>query len=144
MRGGKMYVPIQEIYFLTYRNAEKINQSKSKEILKNCLLIGNRGYISEKLRVDLFNYSNIKLSVPIRKNQHEFVPFSKIISTVRKRIERAISQLSGQFLLHINLAKTCQGLATRITSKLTSFTRVKYLNFFIFKRSLNKIKINLC
>ena len=35
-----MYVPIQEIYFLTYRNVEKINQNKSKEeILKIYRLI---------------------------------------------------------------------------------------------------------
>ena len=125
-------------------NVHDINYLKDiKENFKNCLLIGDRGYISEKLRVDLFNYSNIKLSVPMRKNQHEFVSFSKVKSKIRKRIETAISQLSGQFLLHINLAKTFEGLATRITSKITSFTMIQYLNFFIFKRRLNKIKINL-
>ncbi len=112
--------------------------------LKNCLLIGDRGYISKKFQVDLFNYSNIKLSVPMRKNQHDFVEFSKTKSKIRKRIETAISQLGGQFLVHINLAKTFQGLATRIASKITSFTMIQYLNFFVFKRSLNKIKINLC
>ncbi|MEC5395300.1 IS982 family transposase, partial [Bergeyella sp. RCAD1439] len=35
-------------------------------------------------------------------------------------------------------------LATRIVSKITSFTMIQYLNFFVFKRSLNKLKINLC
>lgn len=114
-----------------------------KESFKNCLLIGDRGYISKKLQVDLFNYSNIKLSVPMRKNQHDFVAYSKTKSKIRKRIETVFSQLNGQFLIHINLAKTFEGLATRITSKITSFTMIQYLNFFVFKRSLNKIKMNL-
>jgi hypothetical protein len=115
-----------------------------KESFKNCLLIGDRGYISKKLQVDLFNYSNIKLSVPMRKNQHDFVAYSKTNSKIRKRIETVFSQLNGQFFIHINLAKTFEGLATRITSKITSFTMIQYLNFFVFKRSLNKIKMNLC
>ena len=115
-----------------------------KEKFKNCLLIGDRGYISKQLQIDLFNYSNIKLSVPMRKNQHDFVVFSKTKSKIRKRIETAISQLNGQFLIHTNLAKTFEGLAVRTASKITSFTMIQYLNFFIFKRSLNKLKINLC
>jgi len=111
---------------------------------ENCLLIGDRGYISKDLQIDLFNHSNINLSVPMRKNQYGFAAFSKTKSRIRKRIETAISQLGGQFLIHINLAKTFQGLATRIASKITSFTMIQYLNFFIFNRSLNKTKINLC
>ena len=112
--------------------------------LQNCLLIGDRGYISKEFQVDLFNYSRINLSVPMRKNQHDFVEFSKMKSKIRKRIETNISQLCGQFTININFAKTFQGLATRIVSKITSFTMIQYLNFFVFKRSLNKLKVNLC
>lgn len=115
-----------------------------KENFKNSLLIGNREYISKDLQVDLFNYSKINLSVPIRKNQHNFVEFSRMKSKIRKRIETNISQLCGQFTININFAKTFQGLATRILSKITSFTMIQYLNLFVFKRSLNKLKINLC
>jgi len=112
--------------------------------LQNCLLIGDRGYISKEFQVDLFNYSRINLSVPMRKNQHNFVDFSRTKSKIRKRIETNISQLCGQFTININFAKTFQGLATRIVSKITSFTMIQYLNFFVFKRGLNKLKINLC
>lgn len=112
--------------------------------LQNCLLIADRGYISKEFQVDLFNYSRINLSVPMRKNQHDFVAFSKMKSKIRKRIETNISQLCGQFTININFAKTFQGLATRIISKITSFTMIQYLNFFVFKRSLNKLKVNLC
>lgn len=114
-----------------------------KDNFQNCTLIGDRGYISKELQVDLFNHSNIQLSVPMRKNQHDFVAFPKAKSKIRKRIETNISQLNGQFSIHTNFAKTFQGLATRILSKITAFTMIQYLNFFIFKRDLNKIKINL-
>ncbi|NAW50060.1 IS982 family transposase, partial [Elizabethkingia argentiflava] len=96
----------------------------------------------KEFQVDLFNYSKIKLSVAMRKNQHDFVAFSKTKSSIRKRIETAISQLNGEFLIQINLAKTFQGLATRIASKISAFTMIQYLNFFVFKRKLNKIKVN--
>lgn len=49
-----------------------------KENFKNCLLFGDRGYISKEFQVDLFNYSKINLSVPMRKNRHNFVEFSRI------------------------------------------------------------------
>jgi hypothetical protein len=115
-----------------------------KENFQNCLLIGDRGYVSKEIQMDLFNYSRINLSVPMRKNQHDFVEFSRMKSKIRKRIETSISQLCGQFTINTNFAKTFQGLATRIVSKITSFTMIQYLNFFVFKRSLNKLKINLC
>jgi len=115
-----------------------------KENFKKLLLIGDRGYISKEFQVDLFNYSNIKLSVSMRKNQHGFVKFSRAKSKIRKRIETAISQLGGQFSININFAKFFLRLATRIASKIASFTMIQYLKFFVFKRSLNKTKINLC
>lgn len=115
-----------------------------KENFQNCLLIGDRGYISKELQIDLFNFFKINLSVPMRRNQHNFVEFSRTKSKIRKRIETNISQLCGQFTTNVNFAKTFQGLATRIVSKITSFTMIQYLNFFVIKRGLNKLKINLC
>ena len=112
-----------------------------KENFKNCELIGDRGYISKELQVDLFNYSNINLSVPMRKNQLDFVKFSYTKSKIRKRIETAFSQLAGQFTINVNFAKSFQGLATRIASKITSFTMIQYLNFFVFKRNTINIVI---
>lgn len=111
--------------------------------LSNCTLIGDRGYISAGYQLDLFTQSNIRLSVPMRKNQHNFIPFSKIKSKIRKRIETNFSQLHGQFLWAVNHAKSFLGLATRVLSKITAFTMIQYLNFFVFKRPMNRIKINL-
>ena len=128
----------------TPANVHDINYLQDiKEDFKNCLLIGDRGYIGKEIQIDLFNCSNITLSVPMRKNQNDFVKFSSIRSKIRKRIETNISQLNGQFSININFAKTFQGLATRILSKITAFTMIQYLNFFVFNRTLNKLKINL-
>lgn len=132
-------------YDFTPANVHDVNFLKDvKENFKNCELIGDRGYISKEIQVDLFNYSNINLSVPMRKNQKNFVEFSYEKSKIRKRIETAFSQLAGQFTITVNFAKTFQGLATRIASKIASFTMIQYLNFFLLKRSLNKLKMNLC
>jgi len=114
-----------------------------KHNLKDCTLIGDRGYISADYQTDLFTYSNINLSIPMRKNQHGFNPFSRTKAKIRKRIETNFSQLSGQFLWEINHAKSFEGLATRLLSKITAFTMIQYLNVFVFNRPMNKIKVNL-
>lgn len=114
-----------------------------KHHLKNCTLIGDRGYISANYQSDLFTHSNINLSIPMRKNQHNYMPFSKVKGQIRKRIETNFSQLHGQFLWATNHAKSFLGLAIRLLSKITSFTMIQYLNFFVFNKPINKIKTNL-
>ena len=129
----------------TPANVHDVNYLKDvKYNLSNCELIGDRGYISADYQLDLFNQSNIKLSVPMRKNQHNQVEFSPTKRRKRKRIETLLSQLDEQFSLNRNFAKTFQGLATRILSKITAVTVVQYLNLFVFNRNINNLKINLC
>jgi hypothetical protein len=129
---------------LTPAHIHDINYLKDvKYHLKNCTLIGDRGYISADYQLDLFTHSNVKLSVPMRKNQNNFVKFSKTKAKIRKRIETNFSQLHGQFSWMTNHAKTFLGLATRLLSKITAFTIIQYLNVFVFNRPINKIKINL-
>lgn len=38
----------------------------------DCVLIGDKGYLSHNIQVDLFDSRNIKLEVPMRKNQSNF------------------------------------------------------------------------
>jgi len=129
---------------LTPANIHDVNYLKDvRHNLENCTLIGDRGYISADYQVDLFTHSNINLSVPMRKNQHDFVRFSKTKAKIRKRIETNFSQLHGQFLWMTNHAKSFLGLTTRLLSKITAFTMIQYLNVFVFNRQINKIKINL-
>ena len=114
-----------------------------KHNLNNCTLIGDRGYISADYQLDLFTNASINLSVPMRKNQHDFKPFSKTKAKIRKRIETNFSQLHGQFSWMINHAKSFLGLATRLLSKITAFTMIQYLNTFVLNRNINNIKVNL-
>jgi hypothetical protein len=114
---------------LTPANVHDVNYIKDvKYNLKNCELIGDRGYISADYQADLFKYSKIELSVPLRINQQQKTEFAKTKRRKRKRIETLISQLNGQFSLNINFAKTFDGLVTRILSKITAITMIQYLN----------------
>ncbi len=129
---------------LTPAHVHDVNYLKDvKHNLNHCTLIGDRGYISADYQLDLFTHSKINLSVPMRKNQENFIHFSKTKSKIRKRIETNFSQLYGQFSWETNHAKSFLGLATRLLSKITAFTTIQYLNLFVFNRPLNKIKVNL-
>ena len=129
---------------LTPAHVHDVNYLKDvKYNLENCTLIGDRGYISAEYQADLFNTSKINLFVPLRKNQENFKPPSKVKAKIRKRIETNFSQLHGQFMWTTNHAKSFLGLATRLLSKITAFTMIQYLNVFVFNRSINKLKVNL-
>jgi hypothetical protein len=67
--------------------------------------------------MDLFNYFRINLSVPMRKNQHDFVKFLRIKSKIRKRIETNISQLCGQFIINTNFSKTFSRFGDKNSTK---------------------------
>ena len=128
----------------TPANVHDVNYLKDvKYNLQDCELIGDRGYISADYQRDLFNYGQIKLSVPMRCNAKNPQQFSPVKRRKRKRIETLISQLDGQFAMNAHLAKTFDGLRTRIISKITALTMIQYLNLFVLNQSLNHIKVNI-
>ncbi len=79
----------------------------------------------------------------MRSNALNPQELSKTKRRKRKRIETLFSQLDGQFSMNINFAKSFEGLASRIISKITALTMIQYLNLFVFNRKLNNVKINL-
>ena len=79
----------------------------------------------------------------MRKNQIDYKEQSYIFKKSRKRIETLFSQLCDQFMIRRNYAKSFDGFKTRILSKITALTIIQYLNFFVFDREINKIKVNL-
>ena len=107
-----------------------------------CTLIGDKGYISEPIQLDLFNTRRIKLETPMRSNQHDKEPFPFIFKKSRKRIETLFSQLCDQHMLKRNYAKTKTGLAIRILCKISSVTMLQYINF-MNKKPLNHLKYAL-
>ena len=114
-----------------------------KQQMSDCVLLGDRGYLSESIQLDLFQSVNIKLETPMRTNQKQYKPQPYIFRKSRKRIETLFSQLCDQFMIRRNYAKSFEGFKTRILAKITSLTLVQYINKFIFDRPINNIKIQI-
>ena len=114
-----------------------------KSQLSDCVLIGDKGYLNQEQQLDLFTHANIKLEVPMRKNQNNYKKQPYIFRKTRKRIETLFSQLCDQFMIRRNYAKTFQGFKTRILSKVTALTIIQYINKFDFGRNINNLKIQI-
>ena len=114
-----------------------------KQQLSDCVLLGDRGYLSESIQLDLFQTARIQLETPKRSNQKEYKPQPYIFRKSRKRIETLFSQLCDQFLIRRNYAKSFAGFKTRILAKITALTLIQYINKFIFDRPINNIKNQL-
>lgn len=114
-----------------------------KQQLSDCQILGDKGYLSSEIQLDLFNTVNITLETPMRSNQKNYKKQPYIIMKSRKRIETLFSQLCDQFMIRRNYAKTFLGFKTRILAKITALTMIQYLNKFVFFRPINQLKINL-
>ena len=112
--------------------------------MRDCVVLGDMGYLSADYQLNLFEKANIKLETPKRKNQLDYKPQPYIFRKSRKRIETLYSQLCDQFLIRKNFAKSFDGFRTRILSKISAMTVIQYLNKFVYNRPINNLKINLC
>jgi len=126
---------------ITKAEVHDVNFLKNiKRQMSDCVLLGDRGYLSESIQLDLFQTVNVKLETPKRVNQKDYKPQAYIFRKSRKRIETLFSQLCDQFRIRNNYAKSFQGFKTRILAKITALTLVQYINKFIFDRPINNIK----
>jgi len=114
----------------------------------DCVILGDKGYLSADIQLDLFESKQIKLEVPMRKNQHNYKKQAYVFRKKRKRIETLFSQLCDLpiaigIMIRRNYAKSFQGFKTRILSKLTSLTIIQFINRFVFDRNINNLKISI-
>ncbi len=114
-----------------------------KHQLSNCVLLGDKGYLSKVQQLDLFETAKIKLETPMRINQKNYKKQPYIFRKSRKRIETLFSQLCDQFMIRRNYAKSFLGFKTRILSKITALTIIQFINRFTFNRNINNLKINI-
>lgn len=114
-----------------------------KHQLSECVLLGDKGYLSAEQQLDLFESAKIVLETPMRMNQKDYKKQPYIFRKSRKRIETLFSQLCDQFMIRRNYAKTFTGFKTRILAKITAMTLVQFMNKFIFNRNINNIKIQI-
>jgi hypothetical protein len=111
--------------------------------ISDCTLLGDKGYLSKNIQLDLFETANIRLEVPFRTNQKEFKPQFKPFRKLRKRVETLFSQLDDQFLLVRNYAKDVTGIFTRVLAKIAAITALQYLNK-INDKPIGRVKHALC
>lgn len=109
---------------------------------KDVTVLGDKGYLSKEIQIDLFSSQHINLQVPMRKNQKEYKNYPSIFRKHRKRIETLFSQLCDQFMIRRNYAKTFEGFKTRILAKITALTTIQLINK-IENRNINNLKITI-
>ena len=115
---------------LTKASVHDIHYLKDVKVdYSNCTVIGDRGYISAQVQLDLFETANIRLEVPYRCNQKEWKPTFPAFAKARKRIETIFSQLCDQFMIIRNYAKDTDGLFARIIGKISALTILQYINY---------------
>jgi len=129
---------------ITKANVHDIHYLKDvKHQLAECVILGDKGYVSAAYQLDLFESANIVLETPMRSNQKGYKKQPYIFRKSRKRIETLFSQLCDQFMIRRNYAKTFSGFKTRILAKITALTLIQFINKFIFDRNINNIKIQI-
>lgn len=133
-----------QCFDLTPASVHDIHYMKDIKLqLSDCVLLGDKGYLSSEIQIDLFNTVNIQLETPMRVNQKDYKPQFHNFKKYRKRIETLFSQLCDQFMIKRNYAKSFHGFKTRIMAKITALTTLQYLNKFVFNRNINNLKINI-
>ena len=121
-------------YDITKANVHDINYLNDvKYDYHDCTIIGDRGYISKTMQLNLFEEAKIELEVPYRLNQKDWKPIFIPYAKARKRIETDFSQFVDQFMLNRNYAKQIEGFMTRIISKISAFTIMQYVNYSLGK-----------
>ena len=111
-----------------------------KELFSNCIITGDKGYISKEQQLNLFETAGIRLEVPLRANQFEHKPGLWMLKKVRKRIETVFSQLCDQFMMQRNYAKSFAGFKSRVLAKVTGLTVIQFLNKFIYNQPVSRVK----
>ena len=88
----------------------------------DCMMLGDKGYLSAEVQKNLFETVNITLEVPYRLNQKNWRPPSWAYKRFRKRIETIFSQLNDNLMMIRNYAKQSCGLFTRMAGKIAAMT----------------------
>ena len=110
-----------------------------RDSFKNRIFIGDKGYLSHDIQLDLFHRDGIRLFTTKRSNQ-KAGQYPRVFRKLRKRIETLFSQLCDQFMIKRNYAKQFVGLATRILSKIVALTVAQYQNKFVNNKNINAVK----
>lgn len=110
-----------------------------KSLYQSCTILGDKGYLNIDYQRCLFDSKQIKLEVPMRRNQKNYKAQAYIFRKSRKRIETLFSQLCDQFMIRRNYAKSFDGFKNRILSKIMALTVIQLINK-LNNRNINNLK----
>ena len=114
-----------------------------KELLSNCMIICEKGYISRQQEINFFEIAGIELEVPLRSNQKEHKPIMWILKKVSKRIETVFSQLCDQLMMQRNYAKSFTCFKSRVLARVTGLKVLQFLNKFIYNKTVGRVEPTL-
>lgn len=105
-------------------------------------VLGDKAYISAAKAADLWHDNRIRLLTLPRRTQKTQLPpaLQQQFNAVRQMIETVNSQLTQQFSIESNHARTFWGLCTRLYCKLSAHTLCIYLNRLLGKPHFLQIK----
>ena len=126
-------------YDMTAANVHNLQYLKDVQWEYNdCTIVGDKGYLSAPVQLDLFETANITLDVPYRLNQKNWTQPTWAYKRFRKRIETVFSQFNYQFMMirssaegrlqGKDYAKKPAGLLARMAAKVAAFTMLQCFN----------------
>jgi len=109
---------------------------------RHLFLIGDKGYISPALALELHREKNIDLIYMKKNNDKNQYPktFRQLIFKIRRRIETSFSQLSEQFNIEVVKARSFWGLNLRLQTKILAFNICFFINQFLGLENFSKLK----
>lgn len=110
---------------------------------RSITVLGDKGYISEKLAMQLKHLNNIDLLYMKKNNSKSQYPkpLRQLIFKLRKRIETSFSQLTEQLNINRVKAKSLWGLITRLRTKILGQNLCYFINKCLGKHiDLSQIK----
>ena len=121
-------------YDMTAANVHDLQYLKDVQWeYSDCTILGDKGYLSAPVQLDLFETASITLDVPYRLNQKNWTPPTWAYKRFRKRIETVFSQLNDHLMMIRNYAKQPDGLFARMAAKVAAFTMLQYFNILNHK-----------
>ena len=108
----------------------------------NMVIIGDKGYISEKLSDEMKCKGICVMALKRSNSKNNWTkPIRQLIFKLRRRVETVFSQLSLQLNSERVLAKSFQGLCTRLVNKMLAYNLCLAINsMFCENCDIGKIK----
>jgi hypothetical protein len=96
-------------------------------------LLGDKGYVGEKLARQLREEFGVELLAMQREYQPEYGPlaYNELVGGARKIVETTISVLTGVMNANWTYARSLRGFLTSLVTKITALTLGNYLNLLM-------------